>query len=104
MKITFQNNNKLVQPKQAQDVSNDAAKNIEAEKNQKIPQKNKVDSTEISSSRNASFDDKRLSGAKSAILLDVSVNTTDRLQALKEAVSNGTYKVPTELLAEEMLK
>ncbi|MGV8906020.1 MAG: flagellar biosynthesis anti-sigma factor FlgM [Acetobacterium sp.] len=104
MKISFQNNNKLVQPKQNQDVSNDPAKNIETDEAKKLSQKSKVDSSEISSSRNSSFDDKRLSGAKSTILLDVSVNKTERLQALKEAVNNGTYKVPTELLAAEMLK
>jgi len=104
MKISFQNNNKLVQSKQTQDVSNDAAKNIDTGDNKNVSQKNKVDSTKISSSHNASFDDKRLSGAKSAILLDVSVNTSDRIQELKESVKNGTYKVPTELLAEEILK
>jgi len=104
MKITFQNNNKLVKSKQTQDVSNDAAKNIGTEDNKNVSQKNKVDSTQISSSHNASFDDKRLSGAKSAILLDVSVNTSDRIQELKESVKNGTYEVPTELLAEEIFK
>lgn len=104
MKISFQNNSKSVQSKQTQDISKDAAKNIGAEDSKNVSQKNKVDSTQISSSRNASFDDKRLSGAKSAILLDVSVNTSDRIQELKESVKNGTYKVPTELLAEEILK
>jgi len=104
MVISFSNNTKSIQPKQTQDVTTDPVRNADTEESTKFVRKNKVASTEISSSHNGSFDDKRLSSAKSAILYEVSVKDTDHINELKEAVKNGTYHVPTELLAEEILK
>lgn len=105
MEISFVNKSKSIQPQQIQDQSNDPAKNISTEENKKYTLKNKVDSSEISSSHTGSFDDKRLSVAKSAILYDVSVSTSSaKIEDLKTAVENGTYKVSTNLLADEILK
>ena len=105
MEISFLNKSKTIQPQQIQDVNNDPARNISTEENKKYTLKNKVDSSEISSSHTGSFDDKRLSVAKSAILYDVSVNTsTTAINDLKSSVENGTYEVPTDLLADAILK
>ncbi|MPN50094.1 hypothetical protein SDC9_197720 [bioreactor metagenome] len=105
MEISYVNKSKAVQPQQVQDLNNDPAKNIGTEENKKYVLKNKVDSAEISSTHSGSFDDKRLSVAKSAILYDVSVNTSSaRIEDLKKSVENGTYRVPTDLLADTILK
>ncbi len=105
MEISFLNKSKSIQPQQVQDSNNDPTKNISTEENKKYTLKNKVDSAEISSSHTGSFDDKRLSVAKSAILYDVSVNTSaGRIEELKASIENGTYDVPTNLLADEILK
>ncbi len=105
MEISFVNKSKSIQPQQIQDANNDPARNISTEENKKYTLKNKVDSAEISSSHTGSFDDKRLAVAKSAILYDVSVNTsTARIQELKAAVEKGSYEVPTNLLADAILK
>ncbi|HML37266.1 MAG TPA: flagellar biosynthesis anti-sigma factor FlgM [Bacillota bacterium] len=105
MEISYVNKSKTVQPQQVQDLNNDPAKNIATEENKKYVLKNKVDSAEISSTHSGSFDDKRLSVAKSAILYDVSVNTSaSRIENLKKSVENGTYRIPTDLLADVILK
>lgn len=105
MEVSFLNKSKTIQPQQIQDVNNDPAKNISTEENKKYTLKNKVDSSEISSSHTGSFDDKRLSVAKSAILYDVSVNTSyAKIEDLKASVENGAYHVPTDLLADAILK
>lgn len=105
MEISFVNKSKSIQPQQVQDLNNDPARNISTEENRKYTLKNKVDSSEISSSHTGSFDDKRLAVAKSAILYDVSVNTSSaKIQNLKASVENGTYNVPTILLADAILK
>jgi len=105
MEISFVNKSKTIQPQQIQDHNTDPARNIGTEENKKYTLKNKVDSAEISSTHSGSFDDKRLAVAKSAILYDVSVNTSlTKIQELKKAVDAGTYEVPTALLADEILK
>ena len=105
MEISYVNKSKTVQPQQVQDLNNDPARNIGTEENKKYVLKNKVDSAEISSTHSGSFDDKRLSVAKSAILYDVSVNTSaSRIENLKKSVENGTYRIPTDLLADVILK
>lgn len=105
MEISFVNKSKSIQPQQVQDLNTDPAKNISTEANKKYTLKNKVDSAEISSSHTGSFDDKRLSVAKSAILYDVSVNTSaNRIEELKKSVESGTYDVPSNLLADAILK
>jgi Anti-sigma-28 factor, FlgM. len=104
MEISFLNKNKTIQPQQIQDMNNDPARNVSTEENKKYTLKNKVDSAEISSSHSGSFDDKRLSVAKSAILYDVSVSTSSAtISELKSSVQNGTYKVSTDLLADAIL-
>ena len=104
MEISFLNKSKAIQPQQVQDPNNDTAKNISTEENKKYTLKNKVDSAEISSSHTGSFDDKRLMIAKSAILYDVTVNTsTARIEELKASIDKGTYDVPANLIAEAML-
>lgn len=105
MEISYVNKSKTVQPQQIQDLNSDPAKSIGTEENKKYVLKNKVDSAEISSTHSGSFDDKRLSVAKSAILYDVSVNTSAaKIEDLKKSVENGTYRVPTDLLADAILK
>ena len=105
MEISFINKSKTIQPQQVQDYSNDPARNISTEENKKYTLKNKVDSAEISSSHTGSYDDKRLSVAKSAILYDVSVNTSaNKVEELKKSIEKGTYDVPTNLIADAILK
>lgn len=105
MEISFINKSKTIQPQQVQDYSNDPARNISTEENKKYSLKNKVDSAEISSSHTGSYDDKRLSVAKSAILYDVSVNTSaNKVEELKKSIEKGTYDVPTNLIADAILK
>lgn len=105
MEISFINKNKAVQPQQVRDSALDPARNIGTEENNKYVNKNKVDSSEISSSHSGSFEDKRLSVAKSAILYEVSVNSpSERIAELKKAVEDGTYDVPANMLADAILK
>lgn len=105
MEISFVNKSKTIQPQQVQDISTDPTKNISTEENKKYTLKNKVDSSEISSSHTGSYDDKRLSVAKSAILYDVTVsNSATKIQDLKNAIDSGTYDVPSNLLADAILK
>lgn len=104
MEISSVNNSKTIL-QQVSDINNEPSKNISTEENKKYTLKNKVDSNEISSSHTGSFDDKRLSVAKSAILYDVSVNTSSsKIEDLKASIENGTYNVPTNLLADVILK
>lgn len=104
MEISSVNNSKTIL-QQVSDINNEPSKNISTEENKKYTLKNKVDSSEISSSHTGSFDDKRLSVAKSAILYDVSVNTSSsKIEDLKASIENGTYNVPTNLLADVILK
>jgi anti-sigma28 factor (negative regulator of flagellin synthesis) len=104
VEISSVNNSKSIL-QQINDTNNEPVKNISTEENRKYTLKNKVDSNEISSSHTGSFDDKRLSVAKSAILYDVSVNTSSaKIEDLKASVENGSYNVPTNLLADAILK
>ena len=105
MEISFLNKNKSIQPQKANDAATDPAKKISTEENSKYATKNKVDSSEISESHSGSFEDKKLMVAKSAILYEVSVNTsTKTIEELKEAIENGTYDIPADELAEAILK
>jgi anti-sigma28 factor (negative regulator of flagellin synthesis) len=105
MEISFVNKNKAIQPQQTRDASADPARNINTEENSKYVNKNRVDSAEISSTHSGTFDDKRISIAKSSILYDVSVNVSEnRIQELKAAIEKGEYNVPANILAEEILK
>jgi anti-sigma28 factor (negative regulator of flagellin synthesis) len=95
----------MVPQKQVQEMSNDPSRNISTEENKKYTIKNKVDSAEISSSYSGSFEDKRISVAKSAILYDVTVSSSEkRIAELKKAVEQGTYNVPSNLIADSILK
>jgi anti-sigma28 factor (negative regulator of flagellin synthesis) len=105
MEISLINKGMNVKPQQVQDLVTDPSKNISTEENAKYTLKNKVDSAEISSSHNGSFEDKRISVAKSAILYDVSVGSSLKtIQDLKSSVEKGTYEVPSNLIADEILK
>lgn len=95
-------NNPVVQAKLGQEIAAETGRRVDPEKNSIA--KNKLDSSDISSGRNVSFDDNRIATAKSAILYDVTVKDSDRLSELKEAVKNGTYHVPTEALVDALLK
>lgn len=95
-------NNPVVQTKLGQEIVAETGRRVDTEKNSIA--KNKLDSSDISSGRNVSFDDNRIATAKSAILYDVTVKDSDRLSELKEAVKNGTYHVPTEALVDALLK
>ncbi len=101
MRISFLN--KYIQPIKPEAVAEQSK--AAAVENKGIISKNKVDSAEISSSHTGSFDDKRLMVAKSSILYDVSVGSSpSRIAELKAAIENGTYEVPTNDLAETILK
>nr|WP_320026583.1 flagellar biosynthesis anti-sigma factor FlgM [uncultured Acetobacterium sp.] len=102
MKISL-GNNPVVQSKIGQETATESTRRVDSE-NKKGIAKNKLDSTDISNSRSATFEDSRVSTAKSAILYDVTVKDSDRLSELKEAVKNGTYHVPTEALVDALLK
>ncbi len=95
-------NNPVVQAKLGQEIVAETGRRVDPEKNSIA--KNKLDSSDISSGRNVSFDDNRIATAKSAILYDVTVKDSDRLSELKEAVKNGTYHVPTKALVDALLK
>lgn len=104
MEISSVNNSKTIL-QQISDMNNEPARNVSTEENKKYTLKNKVDSNEISSSHTGSYDDKRLSVAKSAILYDVSVNTSSaKIEDLKASVESGSYNIPTNLLADAILK
>lgn len=105
MEISFVNKSKAIQPQQTRDSSTDPARNIGTEENSKYTLKNKVDSSEISSSYSGAFDDKRITVAKSAMLYDVSADAhANRLQELKNAIENGEYFVPSNVLADKILE
>ena len=101
MKISL-GNNPVVQAKIGQDSATESARRVNAE-NKKNPVA-KTDSADISTSRSASFEDSRVATAKSAILYDVTVKDSNRLNELKEAVKNGIYHVPTGALVDALLK
>ncbi|MDD3307967.1 MAG: flagellar biosynthesis anti-sigma factor FlgM [Acetobacterium sp.] len=101
MKI-LSGNNPAVQAKIGQDISAESSRRLDSQK--KDIGKNKQDSSSISNSRSATFEDSRVATAKSAILYDVTVKESSRLSELKEAVKNGTYHVPTEALVDALLK
>lgn len=100
MKIGLGNKNTTVQSK----IGQESVRKTDVQESKKNSAKNKLDSNEISTGRNTSFDDSRVAVAKSAILYDVTVKDSDRLGELKEAVNNGTYHVPTETLVDALLK
>ena len=102
MKISLVNN-PAVQSKIGQETAAESTRRIDSDA-QKGVAKNKLDSSEISNDRSASFDDSRVAVAKSAILYDVTVKESDRLSELKVAVKNGTYHVPTNELVDALLK
>lgn len=102
MKISL-GNNPAVQAKIGQETATESARRVDSE-NKKIRSKNKLDSSDISNDRSATFEDSRVSTAKSAILYDVTVKESGRISELKEAVKNGTYHVPTEALVDTLLK
>ncbi|MGI6751291.1 MAG: flagellar biosynthesis anti-sigma factor FlgM [Anaerovoracaceae bacterium] len=104
MEISFIGKSKAVQPQKTQDVNYDPAKNISTEENKKYVLKNKVDSAEISSSYSGSFDDKRITVAKSAILYEASLsNASSKVEELKTAIKSGTYYVSSESIADKIL-
>jgi len=101
MKI-LSGNNPAVQAKIGQDTATESSRRLDSQK--KDIGKNKQDSSSISNSRSATFEDNRVATAKSAILYDVTVKESSRLSELKEAIKNGTYHVPTEALVDALLK
>ena len=105
MEISFVNKSKTVQPQKVRDSASDPIGKIDNEESDKYVQKNKVDRAEISTSHSGTFEDTRISVAKSSILYEVSLPTSDdRVRALKAAIEKGEYDVPTNILAEEILK
>ncbi len=108
MEISFVNKSKAIQPQQVRDPASDPARNLGTEENSKYVLKNKVDSSEISSTHSGTYDDKRITVAKSAILYDVSDASVgiseNRIGELKAAIENGEYDVPANILADEILK
>ena len=105
MDISFLNKSRSIQPQQVRDAATDPGKDVPSEENKTTIHKNKVDTSEISSSHSGSYEDKRLSVAKSSILHDATASdSAARIQQLKEAIDNNTYDVPANLLADAMLK
>jgi anti-sigma28 factor (negative regulator of flagellin synthesis) len=108
MEFTISNNNKNLQTQKMTDLASDPIKKISVDENNGFAQKNPVDTAEISSSHSGSFEDKKLMIAKSAILYDVSVNASstsaEKIEGLKQSISNGTYEVSGEDIANSILK
>lgn len=78
---------------------------MDSKEKKNVINKNKVDSSEISASHSGSFEDRKLSIAKSSILYEVSVGSSPaKIASLKSAVENGTYKISADDLAETILK
>lgn len=103
MEISFLNNNKAIQPKQIQDQNNDTNRIVSSEENKKYVFKNKVDSTEISSSLSGNFEDKRIAVAKSAMLYEITVGSDNKVAELSQSITDGTYNVSADLLAKAIL-
>lgn len=104
MEISFLNSNKAIQPQQVQDQNNDVNRNLATEENSKYTFKNRVDSSEISSAHTGTFEDKRITVAKSAMLYDITVARDDNKVAdLSQSIKEGTYNVPDDLLAKAIL-
>jgi len=99
MKIGYLNNNLSIQQNQTKD-----SLDVKNKSKNSLSTKGKTDSNDISSQRSVDFEDNRLAIAKSAVLFDVSVKESDRVAELKAAISNGSYHVSSEDLAEALLK
>lgn len=99
MKIGYLNNNLSIQQNQTKD-----SLDVKNKSKNSLSTKGKTDSNDISSDRYNSFEDNRVNVAKSAVLYDVSVKESDRIAELKAAISNGSYHVSSEDLAEALLK
>ena len=82
----------------------DPARNISTEENNKYVLKNKVDKAEISSSYSGTFEDKRIAVAKSAILSSFGQHQRRTRERNWNAIEDGGYDVPANILAEEILK
>ena len=89
----------------AQETSANAVKETKTEGMEKNAPKNRVDSSEISSSHTANvFEDKRLSSFKAALLYELSSEHMSRqTEEIKESVRNGSYDVQDDVLAEALL-
>lgn len=103
MEISFVNNDKAIQPQQVRDQNNDVNRNVSSEDNKKYNMKNRVDSAEISSSYSGNFEDKRITVAKSAMLYDVTVGGSAKVNDIAQEINDGTYNVSSELLAKAIL-
>jgi anti-sigma28 factor (negative regulator of flagellin synthesis) len=105
MEISFVSKNKSVQPQKVQDPATDPVRNVSTEENKKYVNKNKVDKAEISSSYSGSFEDKRIMVAKSNIVYEASLDTSNvKVEELKEKIEKGEYDVPANLIADAILK
>lgn len=104
MEISFISKNKAIQPQNIQEQKSDPAKNIDTEENKKYILKNKIDSAEISGSYSGLFEDKRITVAKSAILYEMTMDTsTTKIDELKKSIKNGSYHIPTSDIANKIL-
>ena len=100
MEISLIGKPKALQPQATQD-PHKAARDEDGEK---AAAPRKIDSAEISVGHAGTFEDKRLSVAKSTILYDVSLSAfADRLEAIRSRVEDGSYNVPDADLAEALL-
>jgi|LGVF01.2.fsa_nt_gb anti-sigma28 factor (negative regulator of flagellin synthesis) len=97
-------NESAIHNKVAKEIKNELAREITTKEKNQAKGSPRVDSSDISSNRSGTFADKRLSAVKSSILFDVSVKTSDRLEELKEIIDSGNYEIPSDLIAEEILK
>lgn len=85
--------------------ADESLRGVPTEENSRYVSRNKVDRAEISANYSGHLEDKKISVAKSSILYEVSVKKHDeRVQELKDSVASGTYRVPSDVLAEELLK
>ncbi|MDR2295612.1 MAG: flagellar biosynthesis anti-sigma factor FlgM [Clostridiales Family XIII bacterium] len=100
MEISLIGKPKALQPQTAQDLP----KAARDEGGEKAAASRKLDSAEISAGHAGAFEDKRLSIAKSAVLYDVSLSAfTDRLEEIRQRVTDGSYEVPDATLADALL-
>jgi anti-sigma28 factor (negative regulator of flagellin synthesis) len=103
MNIPLITKNKTM-PQVVQETGANTVKETRNEGTEKSSAKNRVDSSEISGCHLNAFEDKRLSSFKAGLLYELSSDLPGKqVEALKEMVQNGSYKVDDEDLAKALL-
>jgi anti-sigma28 factor (negative regulator of flagellin synthesis) len=104
MEISLLTKTKAVKPQSAQEAPHEIQRQAKLQEGGRPLAKAKVDTAEISGGRARTFDDKRLSVAKSALLYEASADAPEqRIDDIRERVRAGAYSVPDSSLALALL-